>query len=278
MFLFYVDESGEIAYNSKSKYFVFNALGISADNWRLINDKVNNLKKSVLRTDEVPILEIKSNWIRFPQERAKHKHLANLSEEDLKRLSNGLMGIIIDNDCTLLSVVVNKDSLLRHYGLNKPEINVFAIQYLLERIALFMGYNHPDKQAIVIMDKCSDSIEKMLNKTHTLQVQQGYSWQNNKNIIENLMFVDSEYNNFIQLTDLCAYNVHRAFKDDNPNYPFFKALLPKFAFSKKDGSINNAGITYKLKEYLKDDNPQMYKFLNTYKNENSVPPNGEYTA
>lgn len=26
MFLFYIDESGEIAYNSGSKYFVFNAL------------------------------------------------------------------------------------------------------------------------------------------------------------------------------------------------------------------------------------------------------------
>ena len=34
-----------------------------------------------------------------------------------------------------------------------------------------MAYNHPDEQAIVIMDKCSDSIEKMLNRTHTLQVE-----------------------------------------------------------------------------------------------------------
>ena len=90
--------------------------------------------------------------------------------------------------------------MLRHYGINKPEPNVFAIQYLLERISLFMAYNHPDKQAIVIMDKCSDSIEKMLNRTHSLQIENGYSWKGVKNIIENIMFVDSQYNNFIQLT------------------------------------------------------------------------------
>ena len=92
------------------------------------------------------------------------------------------------------------------------------------------------------------------------------------------MFVDSQYNNFIQLTDLYAYNVNRAFKDDNPDYLFFKRLLPKFACNQKTGSINNVGITYKLKEYLEKDSPNMYKFLNSYKNENSVLPNGKYTA
>ena len=188
------------------------------------------------------------------------------------------MDIIINNNCTLISTVINKDSLLRHYGINKPEPNIFAIQYLLERISLFMAFNHPDEQAIVIMDKCSDSIEKMLNRTHTLQVEEGYSWKGIKNIIENIMFVDSQYNNFIQLTDLCAYNVNRAFKDDNPDYPFFKALLPKFAYNQKTRSLNNAGITYKLKEFFDKDNPNMYQFLNSYKNENSVLPNGKYTA
>ena len=278
MFLFYIDESGEIAYNSGSKYFVFNALGINANDWKAINHKVNELKTAVFKTNSAPILEVKSNWIRFPKEREKHKYLANLSKDELIQLSCGLMDIIVNNNCTLISTVINKDSLLRHYGINKPEPNIFAIQYLLEKISLYMAYNHPDEQAIVIMDKCSDSIEKMLNRTHTLQVEEGYSWKGIKNIIENIMFVDSQYNNFVQLTDLCAYNVNRAFKDDNPEYLFFKMLLPKFAYNQKTGSLNNAGITYKLKEFFDKDNPNMYRFLNTYKNENSVLPNGKYTA
>ena len=176
------------------------------------------------------------------------------------------------------STVINKDSLLRQYGINKQDPNIFAIQYLMERISLYMDINHKRDNAIIVMDKCSDSIEKMLNKTHTLQLEDGYSWKGIKNIIENIMFVDSQYNNFIQLTDLCAYNINRAFKDDNPNYEFFQRILPKFSYNIKNGSLNGAGITYKMKEYFKSDNPNMYKFLNTYKNENSVLPNGKYTA
>ena len=278
MYLFYIDESGEIDYNSGSKYFVFNALGINANDWKLINNQVNQLKSAIFKVAEAPILEIKSNWIRFPKERAKRDYLANLSKEELSQLSNGLMDIIINNNCTLISMVINKDSLLKKYGIKHPVANEFALEYLLERISIFMNYNHPKKQAIVIMDKCSDSIEQMLNKLHTLHLKEGYSWKGITNIIENLMFVDSQYNNFIQLTDLCAYNVNRAFKDDDPNYPFFVRLLPKFAYSNTTGLINGAGVTYKMKEMLDTDNPNMSRFLNAYKNENSASPNGKYTA
>jgi len=265
MFLFYIDESGEIGYNSKTKYFVFNALGISASNWRNLNSEVNRLKFCIFDRPDAPILEVKSNWIRYPREREKHEYLSSLSKEELAKLSVGLLDIITRNELVLISIVVNKDSLLRYYGLNSPSPNVFAIQYLLERISLYMHYNQNDKQAIIIMDKCSDNIEKMLNQTHILQMKEGYSWINNKSIIENLMFVDSQYNNLIQLTDLCAYNINRAFRDDNPEYPFFKLLLPKFNINTQNGLINNAGITYKLKEYFKEDNPKMYKFLYNYK-------------
>lgn len=278
MYLFYIDESGEIAYNSGSKYFVFNALGINANNWKNINAQVNELKSAIFKSENAPVLEIKSNWLRYPKEREKKQYLANLSQEELLQLSHGLYDIIVNNDCVLISTVVNKDSLLRRYGLEKPEPNIFSIQYLLERISLYMDFNNNNDQAIIVMDKCSDSIEKMLNRTHTLQLTEGYSWKGVKNIIENIMFVDSQYNNFIQLTDLCAYNINRAFKDDNPDYEFFQRILPKFAYNNKNGLINGAGVTYKIKEFLEKDNPRMYKFLTTYKNENSVSPNGKYTA
>lgn len=278
MYLFYIDESGEIAYNSGTKYFVFNALGIDENHWKSINKQVNDLKSAIFKSKDAPILEIKSNWLRFPQERAKRKYLSDLSSEELNQLSNGLFDIIVNNNCVLISIVINKDSLLKKYGISKPDTNIFAIKYLLERISIYMYYTHKKEQAIIIMDKCSDSIEKMLNETHMLQLEDGYSWKGIKNIIGNLMFVDSQYNNFIQLTDLCAYNVNRASKDDNPNYPFFQRILPKFAFNTKTGLLNGAGITYKMKETFEQDNPQMYRFLNAYKNENSVSPNGKYTA
>lgn len=90
-------------------------------------------------------------------------------------LANGLFDIIVNNECVLISTVINKDSLLKKYGIDKPDTNIFVIKYLLERISIYMHYNHKNEQAIIIMDKCSDSIEKMLNETHMLQLQEGYS-------------------------------------------------------------------------------------------------------
>ena len=61
MYLFYIDESGEIGYNSGTKYFVYNAFGIHEQNWKNINNQVNDLKTKIFKSDKAPILEIKSN-------------------------------------------------------------------------------------------------------------------------------------------------------------------------------------------------------------------------
>ena len=45
-----------------------------------------------------------------------------------------------------------------------------------------------------------------------------------------------------------------------------------YAITKQNKQID------KIKEYYKSDNPKMYNFLTRYKNENSVLPNGKYTA
>jgi hypothetical protein len=264
MYFFYVDESGEIDYNSKGKFFVYNALGFDSKNWRDYNNQVNELKNKVFDKPDASILEIKSHWIRQPEARKRIPYLANLPDEKMKELSLGLFDIITRNNMVLISVVVNKDAMLKQYGISAYKPNIFAIEYLLEKISIFMDSHNSDKQAIIMKDKFSDESDLLLNKTHMLQLNgDGYTWKKLKIIIENLLFVDSKYNNFIQLTDLCSYNIMRAFRDDNPEYPFFKKIISKFA-TDKAGKIINAGITYKLKEYLYKDNPKMNKFLNEY--------------
>ncbi len=55
------------------------------------------------------------------------------------------------------------------------------------------------------------------------------------------MFVSSATCVGVQLADLCCYNVYRRFKDNNPDYAFFKRIEPFFynsgntAPEKKDG-------------------------------------------
>ena len=96
MYLFYIDESGEIGYNSGTRYFVYNAFGIHEKNWTNINNQVNNLKREVFNSDKAPILEIKSNWLRNPHERSKRDYLNSLSIQELKQLAYGLHDIILN--------------------------------------------------------------------------------------------------------------------------------------------------------------------------------------
>jgi hypothetical protein len=49
-----------------------------------------------------------------------------------------------------------------------------------------------------------------------------------RRIVEYPFFTASELSNGVQLADLCAYNVYRAFKDERLDYDYFKLMLPYF--------------------------------------------------
>lgn len=269
MFLFYIDDSGQVDYNPKaSEYFVYNALGFDSSKWNEINQQVVELKQKVFETPNSELLEIKSNWIRIPKEREKRWYLKKLAGEELKELSIGLLDIILNNDVTMIATVINKNNMLKEYGQKAYHPNIYAMELLLERVSLFMNENYSGKQAMIIADKCSNDIESLLNKNHVdhRNNHNGYSWKNLSNIIENLLFVDSKYSNFIQLTDLCAYNIFRAFKDKDPEYEFFRKILCKYN-ADKNGCLLNYGIVCKpFDNSKKHINSTMIEFLRGYKN------------
>ncbi len=250
MYFFYIDDSGQIDYGKKaSKYFVYNALGIESSDWHNINQQVVELKLNTFKTPNAELLEVKSNWLRIPKEREERWYLKKLNSGELKNFSQGLFDIILQNNITLIACVIDKNKMLEKYQQNAYEPNVYAIELLLERISLFMNNNHPDKQAVIVADKCSNEIEAMLNKNHVIRRNHGgYTWKNLSSIIENLIFVDSKYSNFIQLTDLCAYNIFHAFEYNKPGYEFFRKILPKYYCINNGlykGCILSYGIVYK---------------------------------
>jgi len=178
-----------------------------------------------------------------------------------------MLNIVINNEITLIASIINKNNMLKEYGQKAFAPNVYGMELLLERISLFMNNNYPEKQAIIVADKCSNDIESLLNQNHIdhRNNHNGYSWKNLSNIVENLLFDDSKYSNFIQMTDLCAYNVFRAFRDKNPDYHFFRKVLPKYN-ADKNGCLLNYGIVCKpFDTSQKNTKSNMIEFLKTYK-------------
>ena len=56
-------------------------------------------------------------------------------------------------------------------------------------------------------------------------------------IVEYPFFTRSELSNGVQLADLLAYNVYRAFRDEDVDYPYFRTILPKVYRRRDTGTL-----------------------------------------
>jgi hypothetical protein len=70
-------------------------------------------------------------------------------------------------------------------------------------------------------------------REHSLFQREGNRNVQFRHIVEYPFFTDSKLSNGVQLADLCAYNVHRAFRSQDFAYPYFQRLLPAFYCSRR---------------------------------------------
>jgi hypothetical protein len=91
-----------------------------------------------------------------------------------------------------------------------------------------MRSTHSRHQAIMVNDDVSRQVNHALAMKHAYILDQGTA--NNiwlQHICEMPMFVRSELSNGVQLADLCSYNIYRACKTGDLNYPFFARIAPR---------------------------------------------------
>ena len=78
---------------------------------------------------------------------------------------------------------------------------------------------------MIVMDDTSKQLNRAVAMKHAFFLRAGNQNMRFSTIVEYPFFVRSELSNGIQLADLIAYNVYRAFKAQDPEYPYFKMLL-----------------------------------------------------
>jgi hypothetical protein len=61
-------------------------------------------------------------------------------------------------------------------------------------------------------------------------------------IVEYPFFTVSELSNGVQLADLLAYNVFRAFKSEDFTYPYFELMLPSFYHRKAGARLDGLKV------------------------------------
>jgi hypothetical protein len=191
-----------------------------------------------------PTVEIKSSWVRQPAA-AQKRYLEpyKVSEEALHECVGRLYDLLDNRSLALFGAVVDKVQMQKVYTVPQNP-NSLAYRLLFERLHFLTGQG-PDCYGVVIFDRIHDAdfrekgYENLLAAQHLRYLQKGTDFVEIANIVEGLLFISSSVNNFIQLADLCAYDVFRQFKDhgaqwDKPDgdgwplYGHFRRILPRF--------------------------------------------------
>ena len=246
MYFFYFDESGsrdpkafeqraDGSSHAKDHIYALTAVALWEGRWRRFDREIANLKlefaDQLNRTRKLRLdladCELKSNWIRNPKERAdKSPFLNSLSDAERERLVACFFRQIPAQHMTLFSVVFDKRKLREH--MTHETLHKKAYELLLERIEHFMAEYHPKHHALIVMDDTDRALNRAVSMKHAFFQREGNQNVRFNHIVEYPFFTDSKLSNGIQLADLCAYNVYRAFKVRDFTYPYFQELLPTF--------------------------------------------------
>lgn len=242
MYFFYFDESGsrdpDIGGNgkpAKDHLYVLLAIGIWEGHWRKLDKAVSHVKLELadyLRRDakgtfDLADCEVKSNWIRNEKERyEKSPFLATLAPEDRERLVRTFYEQLPQVRATIFASVIDKRRL--HDHMTHETMHKKAYEMILERIQHFMAEYHPKHNALMVMDDTGKALNRAVAMKHAYFQRAGNEHVQFRSVVEYPFFTASELSTGVQLADLCAYNIYRAFKDRNFTYPYFELLLPYF--------------------------------------------------
>ncbi len=239
MYFFYVDESGNRTPArqlglpitdgcSDDHIYVLTAVSLFESRWHGFDKTLNRAKRrladQIYLRDHVRLeladCEVKSNCVRTPRMRLAHAFLSRISDDELVALVDLYYRQLLYHHMHIFSVVIDKRYLFDY--MDQEKIHRKSWELLCESIQSFMTSEHDRHQAVLVTDDVSRQMNRSLAMKHAYIQDVGTAtgmWLTR--ICEMPLFVRSELSNGIQLADLCAYNVYRAFRYENFTYDFF---------------------------------------------------------
>jgi len=254
MYFFYIDESGsrDPATNGKNPdgttfdkdpIYVLLAVCLHESRWGALDQELSDAKlrlRSKLHQQKhidlatLADCEVKSTSLRVPKkpgEKGYSPFVHNLDDADKTHLSQLFFSQIEKHHMRAFAVVIDKRQLQAH--MSAELMHKKAYELLLERIEHFMAEYHRKERALVVMDDTQKQLNHAVAMKHAFFLREGNANLRFRHIVEYPFFTDSKLSNGVQLADLCAYNVYRAFHRTDFAYPYFQQMLPAIYRSRK---------------------------------------------
>lgn len=253
MHFFYIEDTGtrdpEVVVNAEDKQgassdhlYVMTAVGISEFHWRQFDKRISRVKMQFLKylyqkkrlQLDLTDCEIKSTWMRIPQERKKKsKYLSSLSDEQLSELSDAFYQELETEKLTLFSVVIDKRELRQ--PMSSSILYQRAYTMMLELIELYMNKEFNSHQAMIFFKQSNKTVNDVFAENNSTVRNRLNHVNNFRQIVEYPFFADSRLSHGLQMADLCSYNAYRAFREEDFEYPFFQKILPHYYNDLKQG-------------------------------------------
>jgi len=233
----------------KDHLYVLLAVGMYERQWKRFESRISGTKLELTHylakegkgKFELSDCEVKSNWVRNPSERKKKSSfLHELHPKDLERLVKTYFDQVAERRTTIMASVIDKRYLLDH--LTHETMHKKAYEFLLERIQHYMREFHSKHNAIVVMDDSSKQLNRAVAMKHAFFQRSGNQNMTFPAIVEYPFFTASELSNGVQLADLLAYCVYRAFRHEDFEYPYFEKLLPNFYRRRGGDDLNGLKV------------------------------------
>ena len=127
-------------------------------------------------------------------------------------------------------------------GTTHDMLHMMAYEFLLKRVQHYMRQYRPKHRALIVMDDTSRQLNRAVTMKHAL-----FQRTDNRNmafpaIVEYPFFTRSELSNGVQLADLIAYSVYRAFKGEGIGYPYFEKVLGNFYVRRQGTSLDGLKV------------------------------------
>lgn len=170
---------------------------------------------------------VKSSSLRLKKslgERGYSQFVHNLTDPEKTDLSDVFYSQIEKHHIRVFAVVIDKRKL--HDHVTAETLHKKAYELLLERIEQFLHEFHASHNGLIVMDDTQKQLNHAIAMKHAFFQREGNANLRFKHIVEYPFFTDSSLSSGIQLADLCAYNIYRAFRAEDFSYPYFSRLLP----------------------------------------------------
>ncbi len=214
MYLMYADESGNTGTdldNKSQPHFVIAGILIKDTDWYDLNYMFKKRKIQIcpdLASTEVHTTDIFSS----SKSEKKGYNFRKYSLDEILDILEKLVDFIVENKIPIIGAPMQKNGFKSYCNeILGPSFKIDP--YLYNFVRLSNRYNNflieNNSNGMIFVDEVRDKVTDV-NSMYEKLFFNNFECNTN-NIIENVVFVQSQHNNFIQLADICAFYINKFF-------------------------------------------------------------------